>query len=104
MLRASYISTLLGVLVPLCITSTVFAQGQRTTPFATAQGDTIRDAQDHRPPLFFREAWKPPTAAAGTSCQECNQVTQKLVTQEFLDNPNLEVKLYGPGAKQLIVT
>lgn len=117
MLRASYMFTLLGVLVFLCSASTVFAQGQGptpfateqwqergSTPFATEQSQRTHAAQDNRPPLFFQETWKPPTAAPGTSCPVCNPVTQKLVTREFVDNPNLEVKLYGPGAKQLIVT
>jgi hypothetical protein len=102
MLRPGYIATVLGLLFLACISSTVLAQGG--TPFSTDEADRLHTAQDRRPPLFFRETWKPPTAAPGQSCQECNQATQKLVTQEFVDNPNLEVKLYGPGAKQLIVT
>ena len=104
MLRRSHIATFSGLLVAICAASEVVAQRQTTTPFATEQARRLDDAQDHRPPLFFRETWKPPTASQGTSCQECNPVTQKLVAQEFVDNPNLEVKLYGPGAKQLIVT
>lgn len=42
--------------------------------------------EDHRPGLFFRESWKiPPTQ-------------EPPVTQEFIENPNLELKMYGPGA------
>jgi hypothetical protein len=104
MLRPSRIATVSGFLVFVCTASAVVRQRQTTTPFATEQARRLDDAQDHRPPLFFRETWKPPTSAKGTSCAECNPVTQKLVTQEFVDNPNLDVKLYGPGAKQLIVT
>jgi len=104
MLKRTYIATLSGLVVVVVTASAPVAQKQTTTPFAQEQARKLDDAQDHRPPLFFRETWKPPTAAKGTSCAECNQTTQKLVAQEFVDNPNLEVKLYGPGAKQLIVT
>ena len=45
--------------------------------------------EDHRPPLFLRETFK--ETPKGTS--ETN------VTADFLTNPNLEIKLYGPGAK-----
>src|ERR1041385_6859621 len=100
----NHIAILSGVLVLVCTASAGIAQRQTTTPYAQEQARKLDDAQDHRPPLFFRETWKPPTAAKGTSCAECNQTTQKLVAPEFLDNPNLEVKLSGPGAKQLIVT
>ena len=41
--------------------------------------------EDHRPPLFLRETWKDPG------------VQEILVTAEHLTNPNLEMKLYGPG-------
>ena len=49
--------------------------------------------EDNRPPLFLRETFKePPTGA-----------TEAPMTQEFLANPNLEVKLYGPGGKEVNV-
>jgi hypothetical protein len=43
--------------------------------------------QDHRPGLFFKEDFKaPPTGVQETP-----------VTQAYLQNSNLELKLYGPG-------
>ncbi|HXP84297.1 MAG TPA: hypothetical protein VN841_06235 [Bryobacteraceae bacterium] len=42
--------------------------------------------EDHRPPLFLRETWKDPG------------VQETPVKQEHLTNPNLELKLYGPGS------
>src|SRR5687767_14959912 len=46
-----------------------------------------------RPPLFFREEWKETT--------ETGDIT---VSQQFVANPNLELKLYGPGAKGQMIT
>jgi len=43
-----------------------------------------------RPELFFREEWKPPMETP--------------VTQEFISNPDLELKLYGPSGKEMRVT
>ena len=43
--------------------------------------------QDHRPPLFFREDFKGPPKG----------IHEMPVTQQFVANPNLELKLYGPG-------
>jgi hypothetical protein len=43
-----------------------------------------------RPPLFFREAWK--------------ETLEVPVTQEFVSNPNLELKLYGPSGSDQHVT
>jgi hypothetical protein len=43
--------------------------------------------EDHRPPLFLRESFK--ETPKGTS--------ETPVTADFLTNPNLELKLYGPG-------
>ena len=42
--------------------------------------------EDHRPPLFFRESWKDP------------HVQERPVKQDDLENPNLELKLYGTGS------
>lgn len=103
MRRLGQLAAVCGSIVLVCTGSASSMKGQGSA-FSTAQAQKLDEAQDHRPPLFFRETWKPPTAAKGTSCQECNQGTQKLVTNEFLDSPNLEVRLYGPAAKQLIVT
>jgi len=43
--------------------------------------------QDHLPPLFFREDLKSPPGG----------VTEVPVTQALIENPKLELKLYGPG-------
>jgi hypothetical protein len=43
--------------------------------------------QDHRPGLFFREDFKGPKAGVHIAP----------MTQEFVANPDLELKLYGAG-------
>jgi hypothetical protein len=48
-----------------------------------------------RPPLLFREAWKQPPYT-GQLNDENRRATQDAVT-----NPNLELKLYGPDARNL---
>jgi hypothetical protein len=55
---------------------TVFAQGR-------LQEELSAPPEDNRPPLFFRESWKSP------STQE------PPLTQEAMENDNLELKLYG---------
>jgi hypothetical protein len=42
--------------------------------------------EDHRPALFFRESWKDPG------------VQETPVKQEHVLSPNLELRMYGPGA------
>jgi hypothetical protein len=64
--------------LPLCIAISAFAQ----------QGDTEYMPQDHRPPLFFREDFKP---------LNIPNVNERAINQGDLANPNLELKLYGPG-------
>jgi hypothetical protein len=46
-----------------------------------------------RPALFFREEWKETTDTGDIP-----------VSQQFVANANLELKLYGPGAKGLMIT
>jgi hypothetical protein len=48
-----------------------------------------------RPPLFFREEWKQQTPP---------EDPDRRVTQEFVRNPDLELKLYGPAGKDLVIT
>src|SRR5665213_3358703 len=43
--------------------------------------------QDHRPGLFYREDFKGPPQG----------IHEMPAAQQFLANPNLELKLYGPG-------
>src|SRR5439155_26351910 len=47
-----------------------------------------------RPPLFFREEWKQ-TPAGGE---------HPVVFSQALSNPNLELKLYGPTGKEILMT
>jgi hypothetical protein len=51
-----------------------------------AQQTTKYIPEDHRPPLFLRESWKDPG------------VQEVPVRQEHITNPDLELKLYGPGS------
>ena len=70
---------------------TVVAQ-QAAAP--AARGERAAPAPPKaRPTLLFREEWKQPTKTGDIS-----------VAQENVANPNLEIKLYGPGAKGLMIT
>ena len=42
-----------------------------------------------RPPVFFHEGWKVPPGPD----------PRRTLTQEWVSNPNLDLKLYGPGTK-----
>ena len=46
-----------------------------------------------RPPLFFKEEWKQ-TPAGG----------EHAVTQDAVSHPALELKLYGPTAKEILMS
>jgi hypothetical protein len=71
-----------------CLTLFCIALGA----FAQTKGAPREDAeympQDHRPPLFFREDFKPVTPA---------NVNERAINAGDLANANLELKLYGPG-------
>jgi hypothetical protein len=67
-------------LIPLTITFGVFAQ-------QGSQSDPNYIPQDHRPPLLFREDFKAPPKG----------VQETPVTQAYISNPALELRLYGPG-------
>jgi hypothetical protein len=82
-MQRSFLLKLIYFLTSLCVCSTVFAQRPAATP---PPGATLRGATDTpRPPLFFREAWK-------------KVPKETPITQQWVGNPNLELKLYGPGA------
>jgi hypothetical protein len=73
-------------LVPLWIAGSACAQ--QPAPARTNQGQTQpRSAPDtpenHRPPLFFREAWKH------------SGEPEHPISQDSVSNPNLDLKLYG---------
>ncbi len=46
-----------------------------------------------RPPLFFREEWKQTPAN-----------DEHPLSAQSVGNPNLELRVYGPGAKELLIT
>jgi hypothetical protein len=57
-------------------------------PGARAGGGPAR-----RPPLFLKEEWK-----------QNEKSDEHPITQESVANPNLELKLYGPNAKEMAIT
>jgi len=59
-----------------------------------ARGRGASASRVTRPPLFFREEWKQ-TPAGGE---------HPVVVSEALSNPNLELKLYGPTGKEILMT
>ena len=62
------------------------------------QGRALGDAAG-RPPLLFREEWKQPPYTG-----ELDDVKRRIrVTDEAINNPNLELKLYGPDTQDLLV-
>ena len=80
--RRSCLLTTSAFLVSLCIPPAGFAQ----RPPAPPPNVTLRGATSTpRPPLFFREEWK-------------KVPHETPITQQYVSNPNLELKLYGPGA------
>jgi len=60
---------------------------------APAQGARAGGGPARRPPLFFREEWK-----------QNEKSDEHPVTQESVANANLELKLYGPNAKEMALT
>ena len=80
MKRHIYILSAATCLILLFMASSAFAQQRATGP---------RPAPEPTP-LFFREAWK--------------ETVEVPVTQAYLSNPDLELKLYGPGAKDIQIT
>ena len=59
-----------------------------------ARGGGAGPSRLTRPQLFFREEWKQ-TPAGGE---------HPVVVSEALSNPNLELKLYGPTGKEILMT
>jgi hypothetical protein len=75
------------------------ATGSAQAPGAEGRGGRGRGAAEQatRPPLLFREAWKQPPYS-GQLTDEARRVTQAAV-----GNPQLELTLYGPDAKNIEV-
>jgi hypothetical protein len=76
----------------LVLTSTVF--GQQPAAQEGRGGGRGAGARVTRPPLFFKEEWKQ-TAQGGE---------HPIVFDSTLSNPNLDLKVYGPSAKELLLT
>lgn len=85
--------TLLFAAVSLVATSVSFAQ-QPAAPAAPAAGARAGGPGRGRPPLFFKEEWKQ-TEKGGE---------HPVTAAEALSNPNLELKMYGPAAKEFLMT
>ncbi len=86
----------LATTISLGIGFCLFAQQPAQTPAAAQNQERRFIPEDHRPPLFFREDWKAPHPPKGE-----NNVP---VTQDLVSNPNLELRLYGPGGKDVQVS
>lgn len=77
---------IVAIIVPAC----AHAQLAHTTPAGQQPGP---------PPLLFREEWKQPPYTG-----ELDDVKRRIrVTADALTNPNLELQLYGPDTKDLLV-
>jgi hypothetical protein len=72
--------------------STVRAQ-QAAAPAARDRAAAAPAPPRVRPTLVLREDWK-----------ETTETGDIPVSQQFVANPNLELKLYGPGSKGLMIT
>lgn len=70
------------------------AFSQQTAPETQARRARPAFARVEAPPLFFREEWKRPAGARG----------QVPVSAENVSNTNLELKVYGPDAKDLNIS
>jgi hypothetical protein len=76
----------------LVLTSTVF--GQQPAAQEGRGGGRGAGARVTRPPLFFKEEWRQ-TPQGGE---------HPIVFDSTLSNPNLELKVYGPSSKELLLT
>jgi hypothetical protein len=83
-LRRTCIAGLSGLSLMVFIAWTASAQ-QAARPAAQAAPQAA--AVVPRPPVFFHEAWKKPEGPD----------PRRVMAQEWVGNPNLELKLYGPG-------
>ena len=84
--------TRLSLLALTFLASSVAAFAQQ--PAAPAAGARAGGPNRGRPPLFFKEEWKQ-TEKGGE---------HPVTPAEALSNPNLELKLYGPAAKEFLMT
>jgi hypothetical protein len=78
-----------GIIVLIAAASSAGAQAPAAAP---AQAPAARPAAARRPALFFKEEWK-----------QNEKNDEHPATQESVGNPNLELRMYGPG-KDLLLT
>jgi hypothetical protein len=85
------------LLAVLCATaSSAFAQGTATPTSQDAAGPIPPST----PPLFFREDWS--GKRAPRDCVNLHDARCEVaLTQEFVSNPNLELKIYGGGKQRI---
>jgi hypothetical protein len=86
--------TRISVLAFALLASSVSAFAQQPAAGAPAPGGRGGGANRGRPPLFFKEEWKQ-TEKGGE---------HPVDVATALSNPNLELKLYGPTAKEFLMT
>lgn len=82
--------SILAAAVFLCLGLTTFAQQQQTQTAMTAPKGTT---------LLFREDFKAPKPAPSPGAPGAFVQSQFQLTQDTIGNPDLELKLYGPGGK-----
>jgi hypothetical protein len=83
--------SILAAVAFLALELTTFARQQQQTQTAmtTPKGTT----------LLFREDFKSPKPTASTAAPGAFVQNQFQLSQDVIANPNLELKLYGPGGK-----
>ena len=83
--------SILAAVIFLCLGLTTLARQQQQTQTAmTAPKGTS---------LLFREDFKAPKPAAAPGAPGAFVQSQFQLTQDTIGNPDLELKLYGPGGK-----
>ncbi len=93
--RRSVIVSTLSLVILLTLACSAFAQ-QRAGGGAAPEGNRGQRAgggqRATRPPLFFKEEWR------------SNGPEAPVVIEKATLNPNLELKLYGPTGKEILLT
>jgi len=93
--RRKVIVSTVAYLIVLFVACSAFAQQRAQAPAGAQQeGQRGRGARVTCAPLFFREEWKQ-TPAGGEHPVDVTQA---------LSNANLELKLYGPTGKEILMT
>lgn len=99
MKHSSSFHTVVGALCALVAALVVIpspgVRAEPQGPAPTAPAARAPAAPRVRPQLFFREEWKQQTPPEDPDLR---------VTQAYVRNPDLELKLYGPAGKDLVIT